>query len=96
MRLGDVVLLPALGAATQQDDQRVPVLSEVQPVAGPLVDPILLHPCPDAFGVGQVAPFQACQRHGHLGGRLGVQVIEPVGERAAAAGIQKLPDLHSA
>src|SRR5437879_3466956 len=42
----DVALLPLLGSADQQDDDRLAVAPEINPIAGTKIDPILQHAFP--------------------------------------------------
>ena len=53
LRLADIVLLAALRAAAEQDDQGVPVTPEIQPVAGPPIDPIFEDASTHSLGMGE-------------------------------------------
>src|SRR5262249_44228261 len=55
MRRIDVALLALLSAARQQDHQTRTVLTEVDAVARPEVDPVLEHAFANRFHVGEVA-----------------------------------------
>ena len=79
-------LLACLGSATEQDDQRVAIATQVDPVAGSGIDPVLEDASPDASGVGQVAQRHAGQRGRDLRGGPPVQAIEPPRARGERAG----------
>src|SRR6516164_7195995 len=59
----NIPLLPLLGAAGQQDHQRLAVAPEIHPVSRPEIDPVLEHAFPDALHVRQVALFEPRDRH---------------------------------
>ena len=86
MRLVDVSLLAFLGAARQQDHQRLAVQSEINPVARPKVDAILKYAFADRLHVGKIALLQADDRACNFGSRNSFQICEPPGERFSAIG----------
>src|SRR5436305_1955678 len=78
----DVRLLPILRPAREQNYERVAILSEIQPVARPPVDLVFSNAAAEPFDVGRITRFQAQGRGRDLGGRLGVEAVEPFPERA--------------
>ena len=50
-------LLPALRAATEQDNERVAVLSKIDPIAGSSVDDIFTDTC-EPFDLGGITELQ--------------------------------------
>ena len=83
----DVALLRSLGSAAEQDDQRVPVETEVDPESGAAVDPAFPHPISDVSMVAETPGFHASDSSGDLGRRLRVETIEPATEWASATSI---------
>jgi hypothetical protein len=77
-------LLPALGAPGKQDNQRVAVAAEVDPIAGSELDPVLEHTGPDRFGVGEIALRHPGDDSGHPRTGLQVEILEPVVEGTVA------------
>ena len=90
----DILLLALLGATAKQDDESVPVLAEIDPVAGAKIYPAFKDTSADSFGVRKIALFDSDQGCRHLGGRAGIQPIESPGVGTAALGIDIFPDLN--
>ena len=76
----DILALPLLGAAGQQDHEPAFVLAEVHAVARPEGKP----PFRDAFAYGlhvsEVARLDAGERGSDLQRRLRIEPVEPIGE----------------
>jgi len=86
--------LAFLGAATEQDDQHITVLAEVNAVARPEVDFILGNTFADSFDVRGVALAQPVERCRDLGGSNRIQTVEPFAERRCTVGIKKRYKLY--
>src|SRR5438105_12300301 len=71
-----VGLLAALGAATQKDDQRIPVLGQINPVARSPVDDVFAHPA-ELLDPRRVADAQPQLGRCDLCRRLRIQRIKP-------------------
>jgi hypothetical protein len=74
----DVFALPLLGATCEQDDQRLAILSEVNPIAGPEIHFQLGYTTTDALHVRAIALRKPVQ--GKVDSRLGLSIkrIEPL------------------
>lgn len=66
MRQGNVAILAPLGAAAHQDGQGLAILTKVDPVAWPEIDPVLEHASADTLDVREVPQFQSVNRRGQL------------------------------
>jgi len=88
-------LLALLGAATEQDNQRVAVSAEVDPITGTEIDPRLEHAAADSFDVGQMAKREPRQGDRHFRGRLRIEAVEPAAKRAPSGCVQIFERLHS-
>src|SRR3979490_1092182 len=55
MRRIDITLLPLLGSAGQQDDDRLAITPEINPIAWAKIDPKLQHTFSNTFHVGEIA-----------------------------------------
>lgn len=66
--------------------------AKIDPIAGAEINPVLLNPRSDAFGIGKVSLFHSNQGRSHLGCRTGIQSIKLFGIGAATLGIDVLPD----
>src|SRR5690606_19073106 len=84
-RLVDVLLLALLGAAADQDDDLQTVLAQVDAQPWPPVD-LVLPNAAKPLDIGQVALLHSAYRHTHLGGRDGLQRLEPRRKGAVAIG----------
>lgn len=82
--VGNIPLLPLLGAASEQDDQRVAIPPKVDTIARTKIDPLLQHALANGLEIGRIAGLQSRQRDVDLRGRDGVETIEPFLERYAA------------
>jgi hypothetical protein len=80
MRRIDIALLPLLGSAGQQDDDRLAIPSEINPITRTKIDPIFQHTFSHAFHIGEIALFDASERADDLGAGCRVQFREPFGE----------------
>jgi hypothetical protein len=76
----DIALLPLLGSARQQDDDRLAIPPEIDPIAGTKLDPIFRYTFANAFDVGEIALLHADERTGDLGADCRFQFREPFGE----------------
>jgi hypothetical protein len=83
----DVLLLTALGAAAQQDDEIVSIPPEVNSISRTKVQADLQNATSDTFDVRCVALFEAGEGHIDLRGCLCIETVEPVFEGAAARGV---------
>ena len=90
----DVFLLAPLCTAPEQDNQRLAVPPELDPISRTRVDAVLQDPRTDAFRVGQNAASHAVQRRHDLHGRLAIKAIEPSSERTATLRIDILRDFE--
>ncbi len=63
----DIPLLAFFGATTEQDDEGISILAEINPVAGAEIYAVLEDTGPDALGVGEVALLYPDQSRRHLG-----------------------------
>src|SRR5690349_4399437 len=84
MRRVDVVLLALLHAASQQDHQIWTILTEVDTITGPEIDPVLEHAFADRLHAGKVALLQPDDCARHLGARDCVDLRKPFRERRTA------------
>lgn len=75
-RLIDSLLLPFLGAATEQNDQSFAILRQVDAITRPPVDFALTN-TPEPFDVQGVAQLQSGLGDRHLGCGLRIQAVEP-------------------
>ncbi len=64
----------------------------VRAIAQPEIDPTFGDAGPNAFGVRQVALSHLGDGDSHLGGRLGVEPVEPPPVGAVALGVEMLAD----
>ena len=80
MRRIDIALLSLLGSAGQQDDDRLAIAPEINPIARTKIDPALQHTFAHAFDVGEIALLHAGKPAGDLGAGRRVQFREPLGE----------------
>jgi len=80
MRRIDIALLPLLGSAGQQDDDRLAIPSEINPITRTKIDPIFQHTFSHAFYIGEIALLDAGERTDDLGAGCRVQFREPFGE----------------
>ena len=78
----DVALLTLLGAAGQQNHQRVAVASKIDPVAWPPIDPVFEHPLAYAFCVREIALPEPDEGDRHLCRRRRIEASEPFFEGA--------------
>ncbi len=86
-------MLALLGTTAEQDDEGVSVPAEIDPGAGAEIYAVLGDTGPDALGAGEIALLHPGQGRRHLGRRAGIETIEPLGEWAAALGVDVFPDL---
>src|ERR1700704_5651085 len=62
----DIALLSLLGSAGQQDDDRLAIAPEINPIARTKIDPALQHTFAHAFDVGEIALLHAGKPAGDL------------------------------
>jgi hypothetical protein len=62
MRRIDIALLPLLGSAGQQDDDRLAIPSEINPITRTKIDPIFQRTFSHAFYIGEIALLDASAR----------------------------------
>lgn len=74
-------MLTSLGAATEQDDQRVAIFGEINSVTGSPVDDLLTHAV-KPLDAGRIAQLHTKLGDGHLGGCLRCQAVKPLLVRA--------------
>src|SRR2546430_7836512 len=82
----DVVLLPSLGAAAEQNDQHFAVPAEVNTIAGAAIDLEFGSAFTDRFDVRGVTLGEPLDRDRHAGRRLHIETVEPSPEGTAAFG----------
>jgi hypothetical protein len=84
----DVKLQTALGTATEQHDQPLAILGQIDPIPGASVDHIFAQPI-EPFHMRCVAQFKSQVGSDHLGCSLSVDLVEPgfIGVRAILAQI---------
>jgi hypothetical protein len=92
MGIVDVPLLALLRATGQQDYERLAILSEIDPVSGTEIHPVLEHAAADTFYIREIALPDPNQGGGHPSCRLGVEPLEPFAEWATATTVNVLPD----
>ena len=80
MRRIDIALPPLLGPARQQDDDRLAIPPEIDPIAGTKIDPKFQHSFSHAFDVGEIALLDAGERTNDLGAGRNVVFREPFSE----------------
>ena len=88
----NVLPLTPLGPATQEDDQRVGVLAQIDPIAGGEVYPGFEHTGADALDAREVSHFQLEQGCRHFGRSPGIEPFEPSRIRAATVEVDLFPD----
>jgi hypothetical protein len=94
LRGSDILLLAPFGPASQQNDDLLAILAEVDSIAGPEIDSIFEHARSHAFHVRQIALSQALQSHRYLCGSLRIEPIEPTCEWTAPVRVEVLSDVH--
>ena len=94
MRQIDIALLPLLGSASQQDDNRLAIPTEINPIARTEIDPIFQHTFSHAFDVGEIALLHAGKRADNLGAGCRVQFRKPFGERTLVCRGQIVTDFN--
>jgi len=75
----DIFLLAFFRAASDQDHQPIAIFAEVNSIARAKINPVFVNTVPNALSVGKIALLQASQSRRHLGCRLSVQAVKPVG-----------------
>src|SRR5258707_5957158 len=85
MRPIDITLLPLLGSAGQQDDDRLAITPEINPIAWAKIDRKLQHAFSNTFHVGEIALLYPGKRANDLGAGCRVQFREPFGEGLVTA-----------
>src|SRR5213083_1915894 len=73
----DRVMLALLGAAPDENHDRIAVLSEVDPVPGPKIDLALEHAAANTLHVREVALSEPVERSRDFRCRLNVESVEP-------------------
>src|SRR5208282_5303718 len=89
----DVVLLPFLGPAAEQDNKALAILTEIDPVAGPEVDAIFKDAPAYAFHIGEVPLRHPSNGDGDLRRRWRAENVEPFGVGTTAVGLEIFPHL---
>jgi hypothetical protein len=73
-------LTPFLRPAGPQNDDRLTITSEINPIARTKIDPIFQHALSHAFYIGEIALLHAGECAGDLGAGRRVQFFGPFGE----------------
>src|SRR5579863_3275507 len=81
----DVSLLPLLRPTTEKDDDLVPVLAEINPVAGTEIEPVFKHPKANSLNITEIALFHTEDRSSHSRSLVGMQIEKPLLVRAFPA-----------
>jgi hypothetical protein len=76
----DVLLLGLLGATTEEDDQFVTLLAEIDPVPWAEIYLIFRHTLSNGLYIREIPLFQTIERDGRLCGCLRVERREPPGK----------------
>jgi hypothetical protein len=94
MRRIDIALLPLLGPARQQDDDRLAIPPEINSIARTEIDPKFEHAFAHAFDVGEIALLDAGDRTDDLGAGRNVLFREPFGEWTLTARGDVIADIE--
>jgi hypothetical protein len=84
LRRRDVLLLPFLRAAANQNHKALAILAEIDSVARAEIDLAFKNAGTDARYLREIALFHTRQRDGHFGGYRSVESFEPSGEPLVA------------
>jgi hypothetical protein len=90
----DIVLLTALGAPSEQDNQRVTIPAEIEPIAWPEVDAVLEDATSNALCIREIAGFHPGEDPGDPRASLTIETVEPSRKGAGIRLIRVLDDLH--
>jgi hypothetical protein len=85
MRHRDILLLPFLRAATDQNHKAVAILAEIDAETWAEVDFVFKDTEPNAPDLGEVPLLHAGKRDRHFGGSGSVESVEPLGKSFVSA-----------
>ena len=93
MRRRDVLSLPFLRAATDQDHKAVAILAEVDAETWAEVDLAFKDAETNALDLREISLLHARKRDRHPGGGRGIESVEPLGEAFVSAFVDIAADL---
>lgn len=64
-------------AASEQDNERVSIASEIDAIAGAVIDAVLQYAAADGLRVGKIAGFQSCNCYGYFRRSAGFDPAKP-------------------
>ena len=92
----NVTLLTFLRTAAEQDNQRVPVFPEINPVARAEIEAILEYATAYPFDIREIADLHSGEGYCYTRRRNGIQPVEPLGVETPTLGVMVFPDIdHS-
>ena len=87
-------MLPLLGAAAEQDDDRIAIPPEINSIAGPKIDSIFEHPTAHSLHIREIRLPYPCERNRDFRGGLCIETAEPTTKRTSAVRIQVFKNQH--